>query len=104
MTFPQVRQSLRVKLGQTSAIPLPRRRSELQDALYRTRIRAVKHPDNLFGMEAWYESKNCVIDFGPVFSGRGSVLRQRYTNGHLEVERGEIENLCWDTQEQHGCL
>jgi hypothetical protein len=52
----------------TSATPLPRRRSELQDALYRTRIRAVKHQHNLFAMEARYESKNCNIDSGPVFS------------------------------------
>src|SRR5579864_2534356 len=87
-----------------SAIPWPPRRSELQDALYGTRIRAVNHPHNLFAMEARYERKNFVVDSGPVFSGRGSMLRQRYTNGHLEVERGEIENRCWHTQEQHGCL
>src|ERR1700735_5048065 len=81
-----------------------RLRSELQHALYRTRIRAVNRPYNLLSRERQYESENYFIDTDPVSFGRSSVLRQRYTNGHLEAERGAIENRSWNTQKQYGRL
>ena len=60
--------------------------------------------DNLLLNQEEHENKNDCIDCGSVFPCSGSELCQQPEFGHLEVERGQVEDARYGTEEQHSCL
>src|SRR5256886_6928045 len=84
---------------QTCALPISsvaRRDPPIKPAPIGELRSAPRSPRMLRGKSAWkwrgYESKNDCIDSGVVLCRSGSVLRRRRIYGHLEAERGQIED------------
>src|SRR3989442_15809474 len=87
---------VRMSLGKNGRLP---------NAPRSTRMAALNQSEQSVSQSGENMKTRTIVMTVVVPGGMGSVLRQRRRPyGHLEAERGQIEDRSWGSQEHNGCL